>query len=253
VDRLEYRPRLHLIAERGTVWRMPRCAPGCTCGRHRRGAERPGYKGQDAGYKSRHKRVYRARGSAKSHACDECGNPARDWARIHERDGLDPYDYRPLCRSCHIRYDWDDRYSPELQERRADAARRGWAGLDPVQRQQRLQGMRDAPMSEERRQRLAERARKLRAEGSWQPSSEQRWTDEHRKVQSERIRNLNAAGRTGWAVVNRMRAKLTEDDVRAIRRRAAAGESRTSLAAAYGVSYMAITDVVKRRSWADVE
>lgn len=42
---------------------------------------------------------------------------------------------------------------------------------------------------------------------------------------------------------------LTEDRVRAIRERAATGESRAALAAEYGVSRSTVNDVAARRSW----
>lgn len=106
-------------------------------------------------------------------------------------------------------------------------------------------------MTEERRAALSANARKLLAEGKWRPG-ERQWTDEQRAEQSERIRRSNAEGSTGWAVVNRSRAKLNEDVVRAIRRRLAAGESRALLAAEHDVSYMAIVKIEKRQTWRDV-
>ena len=47
-------------------------------------------------------------------------------------------------------------------------------------------------------------------------------------------------------------AKLTEADVREIRRRHAAGESALSLAAAFGVTDVNIYDIVNRKSWKHV-
>lgn len=56
-------------------------------------------------YSAQHKRVVRARGPARERQCIGCPAQARDWARIHGRDGEDPGDYAPMCRSCHNRYD----------------------------------------------------------------------------------------------------------------------------------------------------
>lgn len=48
-------------------------------------------------------------------------------------------------------------------------------------------------------------------------------------------------------------AKLTEDSVREIRRRAAGGERRADLAAEFGVCIQLIDGVVKRRRWTHVD
>lgn len=48
-------------------------------------------------------------------------------------------------------------------------------------------------------------------------------------------------------------SKITEDDVRTIRARRAAGETMVSLGAEYGMSPTAIMFIVKRRNWAHVE
>ena len=53
----------------------------------------------------------------------------------------------------------------------------------------------------------------------------------------------------GW----RGRAKLTEDDVRAIRRRVAAGERRVAMAEEFGVSLANIDSIVWRKSWRHVD
>jgi hypothetical protein len=55
---------------------------------------------------ARHLRVMRKRGKARQYLCDGCcGSAAQDWARLHDRSGLDPFDYVPLCRRCHWHYD----------------------------------------------------------------------------------------------------------------------------------------------------
>jgi hypothetical protein len=47
-------------------------------------------------------------------------------------------------------------------------------------------------------------------------------------------------------------AKLTEESVRAIRRRAAGGESQRALAREFGVSQPAVMQAVNRRTWKHV-
>ena len=68
-------------------------------------------------YDYAHDRVVRARGSASTHECDQCGDvAAQDWAYDHcdvrqltdERGrhySSDITRYRPMCRSCHKRFD----------------------------------------------------------------------------------------------------------------------------------------------------
>jgi hypothetical protein len=48
-------------------------------------------------------------------------------------------------------------------------------------------------------------------------------------------------------------AKITEDDVRSIRRRRAAGELRETIAASYGISVSQVTNIALRRKWGHVE
>ena len=56
-------------------------------------------------YCNRHKRTKTRLGSPRDHPCADCGGQAIHWATIHDRDGLSPGDYRPLCNPCHIAYD----------------------------------------------------------------------------------------------------------------------------------------------------
>ena len=56
-------------------------------------------------YFTLHKQVKRTRGSASEHQCIDCGGPARDWARLHDKDGSDIWDYVPMCHKCHSVYD----------------------------------------------------------------------------------------------------------------------------------------------------
>jgi len=67
------------------------------------------WKGDDAGYKARHDRVDRARGNADRcihRRAIGCTSTTYNWAQIKGTSGLDVYDYVPMCRSCHTRYDY---------------------------------------------------------------------------------------------------------------------------------------------------
>jgi len=75
------------------------CSAACTP-QHQRKA--------DAGYRSVHKRVERARGKASGHLCVSCGHQAETWSQIHGTSGLDPAEYEPRCWSCHNIYDHPD-------------------------------------------------------------------------------------------------------------------------------------------------
>jgi hypothetical protein len=71
----------------------------------RRLIENPPLPEASVSYGARHARVRVARGKAKEHQCVECGRPAQVWAQIHDTDGLDPMDYKPMCQKCHLTYD----------------------------------------------------------------------------------------------------------------------------------------------------
>jgi hypothetical protein len=69
----------------------------------------------------------------------------------------------------------------------------------------------------------------------------------------ENVRHAIAAGlRSPFAGAANPRAKLSEDDVRAIRRLGRARMSARALAAAYGVTAAQVRNVLSRRSWAQV-
>lgn len=62
---------------------------------------------EDPGYDAMHRRVWRARGSASQFACP-CGEPAKHWAFVGERDPQDRQpvgrsvdDYQAMCVRCH--------------------------------------------------------------------------------------------------------------------------------------------------------
>lgn len=70
----------------------------------------------DVGYAGVHGRLRTQRGRATEHECADCSGQAAEWAydhgdpdeRVDERNGpysVDPDRYRPLCRSCHHRFD----------------------------------------------------------------------------------------------------------------------------------------------------
>jgi hypothetical protein len=62
------------------------------------------------GYHARHMALRRARGRAADSSCVECGKPGQEWAQIHESSGMDFWDdYVPMCRRCHLDYDYDPR------------------------------------------------------------------------------------------------------------------------------------------------
>jgi hypothetical protein len=72
--------------------------------------------GDDCPESAAHQRVRRAKGSARNHACVDCGNQARQWSYNHKdpngrtEEGLGPYSsdpkwYEPRCVSCHKKFD----------------------------------------------------------------------------------------------------------------------------------------------------
>jgi hypothetical protein len=69
----------------------------------------------------------------------------------------------------------------------------------------------------------------------------------HRDNMEDRTRN---GGDTAGSANGQ--AKLTEESVRAIRRRVASGESRATVAAEYGIGRSALADVVRGRTWKHV-
>lgn len=70
-----------------------------------------------------------------------------------------------------------------------------------------------------------------------------------RGTQADNLQDASAKGRTTQGE-RQPNAKLTEAAVRAIRERAAAGETHSALATEFGVARQTISDVVGRRRWA---
>jgi hypothetical protein len=54
-----------------------------------------------------HKRLRRMFGKASGYPCVDCGKDARDWSHTTGTERWDVENYRPRCRSCHMRYDWE--------------------------------------------------------------------------------------------------------------------------------------------------
>lgn len=100
------------------------CSRRCS----RLGSNNPAWVGDRAKYIGRHVRVYQERGKATDHACEECDAPAKEWAQTHDTDGLDPEDYRPLCKSCHFRYDFPDRVGPQSHCKKGHLMHRSKSG-----------------------------------------------------------------------------------------------------------------------------
>ena len=87
---------------------MAKCKPGCTCRRHTAqgiGPANSNWRGDAAGIDALHDRVEANFGKAREWDCEDCGEPADDWSRIHGTDGKSLDDYKPRCRKCHIVYD----------------------------------------------------------------------------------------------------------------------------------------------------
>lgn len=62
--------------------------------------------GDDAGYSGMHKWIIKHRGSAKNYKCEDCDRQAHHWLNIDHKYKRDTNDYRPLCGSCHKKYDF---------------------------------------------------------------------------------------------------------------------------------------------------
>lgn len=69
-----------------------------------------------ADYNRAHKSVRYWRGAPWKYRCLFCGEKAKQWARVHEGCGRDPWDYIALCITCHSYYD-DFNYNPTRRKR----------------------------------------------------------------------------------------------------------------------------------------
>ena len=70
------------------------------------GKNNPNWKGEKAGYKAKHYRIYKIRGMPRK--CEECGttDPTKkyEWASL-TKDYDNPKDYKRMCQKCHAKYD----------------------------------------------------------------------------------------------------------------------------------------------------
>ena len=73
----------------------------------------------DATYQRYHRNLRNTRGPANRFMCVKCGKQAHDWAQLKNLSGFSPWDYDPMCRSCHQKYDVTD----ERRERIGDLLR----------------------------------------------------------------------------------------------------------------------------------
>ena len=93
---------------------------------------RPRQSLEELSYGARHGRVVEAKGKAKNFPCIDCHGKACDWSQTHGTKGLDPEDYQPRCRSCHMKYDMTEKKRQTAAEvgygnkgqKRPDVARR---------------------------------------------------------------------------------------------------------------------------------
>lgn len=85
----------------------------------RSGEHHPAWRGDEASYSAIHKRLASVRGSARTHVCFRCGEPADEWAYDHQdadekvgesngvevRYSTDLERYQPACVDCHRQMD----------------------------------------------------------------------------------------------------------------------------------------------------
>lgn len=108
-------------------------------------------------YEQAHRSIRELRGSAKEHLC-ACGASASDWAFQHTPDPLrspkgrpyseNPFDYAPMCRSCHQSFDFENQESIHemrlrVGKKAGDANAARWA-LDPDKKAQSAAGLANA-------------------------------------------------------------------------------------------------------------
>lgn len=88
------------------------------------------------------------------------------------------------------------------------------------------------------------------------PSGDNRLCVNHEHLflgtRAENSRDMINKGRSGTGQRN-SQAKLTEDDVRGIRKSCECGESKSSVARRYGISRTQVSNTVARKRWAHVK
>ena len=83
--------------------------------RSQTGTKNHRWKGTKASNYAFHQRVYKRFGYANTHICSECGKCAQEWANT-TGNYADVFDYAPMCRSCHRRYDIARRQASQTAE-----------------------------------------------------------------------------------------------------------------------------------------
>lgn len=190
------------------------CAPGCTCGRHKRRqcedgctctrhpAGRPYSRAQD--YFGNHRLVRLTRGKATEHRCATCCQPAAHWATIHGEDGTDIYrHYMPMCISCHHAYDESHkragfhgkRHSAESKAKIAKASK--GRAVSPEQRAKISNALTGIKRTEEQREnnRQAQLGKSLSAEHRAKIGNASRG----RKLSAETKEKMSEAAKRRWA------------------------------------------------------
>ena len=78
-------------------------AKGCV---RPKGKKHHSWKGNKIGYWGIHRWLRQNFGPAKENKCEHCDRQALDWANKDHKYKRDRKDYIPLCRSCHLKYDY---------------------------------------------------------------------------------------------------------------------------------------------------
>ena len=73
----------------------------------KKGELHPLWKGGEVGYSSLHEWIAVNWGKAKIYSC-KCGNRALDWANLTNVYDRNRYNWEPMCRSCHKKFDKAD-------------------------------------------------------------------------------------------------------------------------------------------------
>lgn len=93
--------------------------------RFKRGADSPGWRGDDIAYRTAHERLQKLKGPARQHNCIACSERAADWSynyadpneKTDPKTGAlysaNPDFYEPRCRRCHTAFDQAHRTWPD--------------------------------------------------------------------------------------------------------------------------------------------
>ena len=61
-----------------------------------------------------HGEIRSKRGKADTYLCVDCDADAKDWSHIHDTNPSDVMNYEPRCKSCHMKYDYNDAWKEKL-------------------------------------------------------------------------------------------------------------------------------------------